>query len=812
MEKLRTLGEFHIDGAANRPVKPLLVLTFLALNGRSTRAAVIDQVFNDPEKSPKDLSDSLSSALQQLKKVAPELFTKDGDDYLEANVQCDAAELIKIFEATDAERDLARVVELYKGPFLKSIENRIPAPMWDWVEEQRFLLALYAFEALLALAETRFEANSLKQAERYALQAFQMLKAGDVSPAVKTNSELENQRTITTADEDRLQNLLRALDSDHARDEGVFIRTVDDVSSQRGSAVIGHQFAQRTLQNLPPAAWVWIQGPPGYGKSLLLNGIDGLPLDIDLLAQPRTLLQQKKPLLIDDWSKRSPEVQAQIKELHRQAKEQHSLLRVVITDRGEPALRVQEHIELEPLTGSDLSAYPNVFSDTGGHPALASAHLTQTGSEMEKQEQVKHKLRAFLSELNERDRRLLFAVTLPSDQAMIKHLPLIRAALEISPLDMEEALEALLGSGLVSRRNTTVIPRQALLAAIPREERQKIALKLARVYPLEEAWPFYEQGQTYWETHDEERAAHSALIAARHLFKQAHLHEALEVLEFAPQHHVDLLCLKAEILERTGQYRQSKTILANLPPSEARDCTLAAVHWRLGEANEARELAQSLAGSRDLNTRLLALQLLGTIALNERALDEAQRYWQKAEGLALIAGDEDTRFDLWCDLAVVQAVKGTNPMKAFEKVQQAAGKNPALQARALVNLGKAHEMNNELDEALSAYNSAIEILEDDTGEKSLSNADLARAYLNIGVIYHLQGKATHAERAYIKAKNIAQHSGEQVLIGNVLANYAELTDNQDALEDAISLLENAGQQAEAHGFREILLRMRGEIT
>lgn len=136
---LITLGDLSID--TFRRVKPLLVLTYLALEGQTTRQDLRTLLW--PHAKQPDTS--LRVVLHQLKQAG--FITLVGDESPVCAVSCDAVQLLSLRGA--------QALSAYTGAFLHSIPLSEVSPEFEeWVENQRVRLARYVVEEALRLAES----------------------------------------------------------------------------------------------------------------------------------------------------------------------------------------------------------------------------------------------------------------------------------------------------------------------------------------------------------------------------------------------------------------------------------------------------------------------------------------------------------------------------------------------------------------------------------------------------------------------------------------------------------------------------------
>lgn len=160
--RLRTFGSLALEGTDFFRPKPLLLLAFLALEGSKSRRYLAD-LFYPHTRDPRD---SLSSAIQLLKRKAGPVLRSDSDR-ISASVRCDASTAM-----TASERNEYRtVVEMYRGPFLDGLDLSLGAELEEWLFTTREILADRVRQALLGLAEAAAIRGRFEQAAEHARQA-----------------------------------------------------------------------------------------------------------------------------------------------------------------------------------------------------------------------------------------------------------------------------------------------------------------------------------------------------------------------------------------------------------------------------------------------------------------------------------------------------------------------------------------------------------------------------------------------------------------------------------------------------------------
>lgn len=171
---LRTLGGLALEGSDFHWQKPLLLLTYVALEGRRTRREVAELFW----PSAADRMKSLSVALTQLRHGVPGVVHADRRD-LEVDVELDLAHFHRALE----ERDLEVALGLYRGRFLDGFDERyVGTDLEAWIYETREREADGLRRVLLAAARTSAAAD-VDGAAELAAQAFELPGAAPPDPA-----------------------------------------------------------------------------------------------------------------------------------------------------------------------------------------------------------------------------------------------------------------------------------------------------------------------------------------------------------------------------------------------------------------------------------------------------------------------------------------------------------------------------------------------------------------------------------------------------------------------------------------------------
>jgi tetratricopeptide (TPR) repeat protein len=220
-----------------------------------------------------------------------------------------------------------------------------------------------------------------------------------------------------------------------------------------------------------------------------------------------------------------------------------------------------------------------------------------------------------------------------------------------------------------------------------------------------------------------------------------------------------------------------------------------ALYWRLGKPDEART-ASERALDGEMEARAEALNTLGHLARSQGEFENAANYARRAASLWRSLNQHSRWVDALNNIAVAEAFSGKPFEALYNDALNAAGDNPLLMSRVLANFGLALERNNEFDKARLALQKAAEL-----SEQVGVNEVAAWTWNNLGVLYHRQGKIIEAKQAYSQALQLSHKVGEKRVLGVIMANLAELTNDKEAWHEALRILENAGHKEEADQYR-----------
>ncbi len=158
--KLQTLGGLALQGSSLRRPKPLLLLTYLVLEGAKDRHHLAELFWPDAAEP----LNSLRVALAQLRAAAPGAL-EDGEGGLGAKVEADAERLLRALDANDS----AKATDLYRGAFLSGFYLAgLGSELEEWVYSTREFLGGRVREEWLELAERDAAVGDFRAAVRRA--------------------------------------------------------------------------------------------------------------------------------------------------------------------------------------------------------------------------------------------------------------------------------------------------------------------------------------------------------------------------------------------------------------------------------------------------------------------------------------------------------------------------------------------------------------------------------------------------------------------------------------------------------------------
>jgi tetratricopeptide (TPR) repeat protein len=254
--QLVTFGRVRLSSCDFSRPKPLLLLSYLTLEGPQERRKLADLFWTEATPAKNDVSKKLgklSVVLTQFKREGAVVFPDTpGLDPLPSLVTCDALEFLSAFE----NNDLKKALELYGGAFLHDLgkpldDLEVSNEILEWVLEKREFFGEKARSAMLHLAEQALESGKTKEATRWAEKAYGLSEAPEMEPAQLS----------------RLQHLLGSTKSEVTKKVKKAVKaSLDEVSSEARDV-----FLTLSLQNTPHLAVIR----------------EALKLSIDVLSQAR---------------------------------------------------------------------------------------------------------------------------------------------------------------------------------------------------------------------------------------------------------------------------------------------------------------------------------------------------------------------------------------------------------------------------------------------------------------------------------------------------------------------------------------------
>ena len=433
--QLRTLGRLELAESSFARIKPLVLVSYLALEGPQDRRYAAE--FFWPEAA--DPLNSLSRALSQLRKGTSGTVEAD-DQRVWSSVGCD----VRDFEAALESEDLESALDLHQGPFLDGVRLDWGLELEEWVYATRERLAGRAQDAHLRLAEQEAGRGRFAEASRRTETAYRLKGAPVPEPET-----LMRYHALLSAGESPLAAEVR----NEAAGYGIELSLKPDEARARlRTSFIGRERDLDRLRALEPGHWAWLRGAASMGKTTLMRALEGTylpgrsglpyatlePLLGEALEEGEDLILRhlggaRGTWLVDGWEWMDQESQ----ELLKRLRDLRPQVRVVIASRQESPLRVDLETDLGLLSADELTSLPSAFEKTGGLPALVGALL--------RDEPLEAALEVRLHALPESAANVYLALSL-----MERPDPgLVRRSLKLEASVMAQALELLTRAGLI---------------------------------------------------------------------------------------------------------------------------------------------------------------------------------------------------------------------------------------------------------------------------------------------------------------------------------------------------------------------------
>lgn len=784
---LRTLGELSVEGVTFRREKVLLLLAFLCLEGPQPRRRLADLFWPDAANP----MNSLAQHLVHLRGLNGALGEDGPRVAAGPQVRCDATDLsgaVRLGRPQDA-------ADLYRGPFLDGLTIPLGADLEEWLFDTRESIARTARTALTTLAAQAAAHGDTTRAGDLAARALTL-------PGAPPVDELELPRLhhlLTLA-----AHPLAAQVDREARTLGLHL---DAVPVTPPAPFAGREGELAALGALLPGQVAWVSGHAGMGKTALLDalaragGWTVLPGRADLpfgtlaplcAAPPASahaalgaLRDPQARVAVDGWEGTDPGTQATLTlaAQSRPAPGRDTPARpgaaLLITGRTHPPFDVDLHLHLGPLNPGDLSAWPDLHVRTDGHPALVGAALRGQPLDL----QFGARVRAYPDPV--RDTFLTLAV---QDQP---NLRATRAAMNLGAQDFARILSFLTTEGLTTetgRAYAAAATRDAL--AQIHVHAALIHLQLARALPEEDAWPFYDRSRDLWEDADERRAARAARLRAHAHLKRGYPGQAAALLDTLA-HLSELAVPHAWALIGVGRYQDALTRLDTLRPhdQQVRDAlaarAVALVY--LGRADEAVVLADRIGGSGPDAAH--AASVRAHAARMREQWEDARRHAQIAADLWNLHGDDEAHLTELGMVARAQVGLGADPATVFGPLLDRAREIPSARSRLLMNYVMLLGSLGQRPQAEALYPALMQAL-----HEAGDTFGLANVHINRGVDAHESGQHAEAAAHYRAAITHLRGTGNTRLLGVALSNLSEIDGDLGAFEDALTLLNSAGQQ------------------
>ncbi|MCD0165462.1 hypothetical protein [Deinococcus sp. 12RED42] len=772
--KLLTFGGVSVEGVTFRREKPLLLLAYLCLEGPQPRRRLASLFWPDAANP----MNSLAQNLIRLRPLTGAVL--EHGNRVEALIPSD----IQDFRDHCRAARPADALTLYTGAFLDGLNADLNPDLEEWLLDTRETLAREARAAHLTLAEHHHAHGQHPQAHAHATHAYHTPGAPPCDP-----EDLPRLWQILGLSDHPLTLTLRR----DAHELGLTLPT--PTPTLPTTPLIGRTAELATLSALPAGQIAWISGPPGIGKTALIDSLthtgwrvlparSGLPLATlePLSAHPlgsaadalNLLRDTRLKLALDDWEDMDDTTRATL----TLAARQHPGATIAITARQPPALPTHHHLPLHSLTEHDLQGHPGAHAATGGHPTLLAAYLNGTPPD--------RTLDAHLTLLGPDHRRLFLALAAQDTP----NLSATRAALNLSAATLAGTLDTLTREGLTTPTGTirASTPARQLLDAHPLDT-TLIHLHLARHYPRETAWPHWLAARDLWEDHDHTPCAAAAHWHADQELKRGYPAKAARTLENAPQTD-EVRLLRGWALIYSGEYQNALEVVSKVADSPEAQVARASVLFRTGENEKAYQLAVPLKhGNSSVSAH--ATFVLGLLHRHREDYEQARQNFRRSARLWHLQGNlfEEVQS---ASLAASAACRlhQSAPDNAFEPILARAEGQPAAEGLVLINYAVELEHAGQLTQVTDLLSRAAEHM---TQSGNLNGVAIAAN--NLGLRHHLDGNLVQAKHWYRESIDLTIRTGDIRLLGLALSNLSELEADLAGLEDALMLLTESGQSA-----------------
>ena len=162
--ELRTLGKLELPGVGFTQPKPLVLLSYLALEGPQRRTHLAELFWPDGESRK-----SLSMALTRLRQGAGEIVKTD-QGHVRTTLDSDSSTLLTALGRSDWQT----ADTLYRGAFLEGVVLDWSVELEEWVYTTREFLAERVRHGLLELSENAVRTGAYSDAQHLAERAYHL--------------------------------------------------------------------------------------------------------------------------------------------------------------------------------------------------------------------------------------------------------------------------------------------------------------------------------------------------------------------------------------------------------------------------------------------------------------------------------------------------------------------------------------------------------------------------------------------------------------------------------------------------------------
>jgi tetratricopeptide (TPR) repeat protein len=784
---LHTFGGLRLDNQPFQRLKPLLFLTYVALEGSQSRREVADLFWADAA----DPLNSLSAALTKLRKLT---VIESDTSKVWTSYPSDAV----LFSSLYANQKHQEAIELYAGEFAQGVEQEdLGAELGDWLFAKRDKFLTMARASLLALAETAASTGDYVQAGQLAERAF----------------GLQPQDTLDIAEQRRFYQLFVAsqhsLQNQFKNSSAVFSLSLESAHVVFKQRFLGRQHELAALGNLGLGESAWIQGSSGMGKTKLLHELEqrtawrylparsGLPLssirpiltnlDSSIYGAVSQLLRLEGGLIFDDWQDMDSESQIVIQKILVQRPN----LRVVIASNHPAPFRTDLNLVLGNLLESDLSELSGAFVATKGIPNLVSA--------FQRQEPLEIVLQKRFFSLSEPIQEVFLGLCLFEQP----DLDVLRQALRLSAETLGQAIDTLVQNGMLGLDLIPNNKESAMqLVNAQKAKSAQIALALARRLKTHQAYVLFQFAKGFWSDADEIKILKTHLDWAKQLLQQDSAQRVLEVLQDCPD-RLEVVLLRGTALEQIGRYQEAIDLLDGWQDPEV-EALLGKLNWRIGQTEKAELHSQAAAASRNPHARGSAMLILGILARNQNKHEIARGYFSKC--VTIWRGLNQSKFlaQGLNQLGIQHQILQKPNQLLFEEAFSLSQNDPQMAASICTNFGRIALEQKQYEAASQYFTQAIGL-----ATQAEAEHNVLIAQMNLGVVHHLQGRYNDAYTAYKTSLQLAEKLGSLENIGLNMANIAELEGDFDAWEEAAHFLELRGLNSIAQQVRAEIVAFRG---